>query len=95
VQPSVITLNVLSAAQAVNDLMMMFTDLFRQGVSLHYQIGFVRERAVCSVEPRAEAGCLHCSSTPKSRRARGDRARLPCRAAEAIPRGGSAQPLSS
>lgn len=87
VQPSVITLNVLSAAQAVNDLMMMFTGLFRQGVSLQYQIGFARERSLCTVEPRAEVGCLHCSSTTKSRRARGDRARLPCRAPKVTPGG--------
>ncbi|HEX8600923.1 MAG TPA: hypothetical protein VF952_20675 [Chloroflexia bacterium] len=46
VQPSVITLNVLSAAHAVNDLMTMFTGLFRQGVSLQYQIGFVRARSM-------------------------------------------------
>jgi hypothetical protein len=87
VQPSVITLNVLSAAQAVNDLMMMFTGLFRQGVSLQYQIGFARERALCTVEPRSEPECLHCGSAARSRRARGDRARLPCRAARVTPGG--------
>lgn len=87
VQPSVITLNVLSAAQAANDLMMMFTGLFKQSASLRHQIGFARERTLCTVEPRAEAGCLHCSSAARSRRARGDRARLPCRAGRSTPRG--------
>ena len=38
-----------------------------------------RERALRTVEPRADGGCLDCGSNSKSRRARGDRARLPCR----------------
>lgn len=78
-EPSVITLNVLSAAQAVNDLMMMFTGLYHDGVSLNHQIHFVRERVLSEVGPMSDDFCLDCSNTVTSRRARGDRARLPCR----------------
>lgn len=35
-QPSVITLNVKSAEQAVNDFMMMFTGLYKPEVKLHH-----------------------------------------------------------
>ena len=79
-EPSVITLNVLSAAQAVNDLMMMFTGLYHEGMKLHHQINFVRERLLTEVGPRADEFCLDCSDTVRSLRGRGDRARLPCRA---------------
>jgi tRNA A37 threonylcarbamoyladenosine dehydratase len=83
-EPSVITLNVLSAAQAVNDLLMMFTGLYRQPVSLAHQLHFVRERQLTTVEPRVDGQCLDCSCHAKSRRARGDGARLPCRALAAL-----------
>lgn len=79
-EPSVITLNVLSAAQAVNDMMMMFTGLYHEGVNLHHQINFVRERLLTEVGPMADEFCMDCSDTVRSLRARGDRARLPCRA---------------
>ena len=78
-EPSVITLNVLSAAQAVNDMVMLFTGLYHDGVRLPHQIHFVRERLLTEVEPMADEFCLDCSNTVLSRRARGDRARLPCR----------------
>ena len=78
-EPSVITLNVLSAGQAVNDLMMMFTGLYAESVELGHQINFVRERMLNSVEPLVDEQCLDCASHSKSRRAMGDRVRLPCR----------------
>jgi molybdopterin/thiamine biosynthesis adenylyltransferase len=79
-EPSVICLNVLSAAQAANDLMMMFTSLYEDGVNLAHEIGFVRERRFDRVDPRVNVRCPDCSDDPRSRRARGDRRRLPCRA---------------
>ena len=79
VEPSVIALNVLSTAQAVNDMMMLFTGLYREGVKLPHQIHFVRERLLTEVEPMADKFCPDCSDTVFSRRARGDRVRLPCR----------------
>ncbi|MBD2772251.1 ThiF family adenylyltransferase [Iningainema tapete] len=78
-QPSVITLNVKSAEQAVNDFMMMFTLLYEPEVQLRHQLRFARERNVINVEPRANKDCLDCSDSSRSRRARGDRYRLPCR----------------
>lgn len=79
-EPSVITLNALSAAAVVNDLMMMFTGLYNEGTQLPYQLHFARERETYSADPQNMSTCLDCSNTPKSRRARGDRARLPCQA---------------
>ncbi|BAY80438.1 hypothetical protein NIES25_69260 (plasmid) [Nostoc linckia NIES-25] len=78
-QPSVITLNVNSAEQAVNDFMMMFTGLYQPEVQLCHQLRFARERNIFNVEPCANDDCLDCSSSSRSRRARGDRYRLPCR----------------
>ncbi len=78
-EPSVITLNVLSAAQAANDLMMIFTGLYRPGTELRHQINFAQTRRLGTVEPCAEPTCRYCGSTTRSRRACGDRASLPCR----------------
>jgi molybdopterin/thiamine biosynthesis adenylyltransferase len=78
-EPSVITLNVLSAAQAANDLMMMFTGLYAEDVAIRQTINFVQNRQLMTVEPRSADDCLNCSSGTKSRYARGDRSRLPCR----------------
>ena len=78
-EPSVVTLNALSAAQAVNDLLMMFTGLYKDSVKLRHQINFVRERMLDSVEPLVDEQCSDCTSHTKSRRAMGDRVRLPCR----------------
>ncbi|MBD2302325.1 ThiF family adenylyltransferase [Nostoc sp. FACHB-190] len=78
-QPSVITLNVNSADQAMNDFMMMFTGLYQPEVQLCHQLRFARERNIFNVEPCANDDCLDCSSSSRSRRARGDRYRLPCR----------------
>lgn len=80
IAPSVITLNVLSAAQAVNDFLMMFTGLFQPSVELTHQVSFVRERALMDVSAvRPRESCPDCGGGSSSRRARGDRARLPCR----------------
>ena len=79
VQPSVITLNALSAAPVVNDLMMMFTGLYHSDITLPHTFYFARERQAQTVAPRVDGMCPDCSNHPLSRRARGDRARLPCR----------------
>ena len=78
-EPSVITLNVLSASQAVNDLMMIFTGLYAGSTRLVHQMNFVRERELNDVEPKSDAGCLDCGILTGSRRGMGDRRRLPCR----------------
>jgi hypothetical protein len=78
-EPSVITLNVLSAAQAANDLMMMFTGLFSKDASMLHQMNFARERRIEFVALNANPRCLDCSDISASRRSRGDSRRLPCR----------------
>jgi molybdopterin/thiamine biosynthesis adenylyltransferase len=81
-EPSVITLNALSASEAVNDFMMMFTGLYDDGVTLNHELHFVRERKAFGVDATANDACPDCSSNHRSRRARGDRYPLPCRNAE-------------
>lgn len=78
-QPNVITLNAVSAAQAVNDFMMMFTGLFSSNVNMYHiqQEAVKRERF--TILSALNTNCLDCSLHPKSRKAKGDRARLPCR----------------
>jgi ThiF family len=78
-EPSVITLNVESVAQALNDFLMMFTGLYHPSVDLNHQISFIRERVINNVGSKANSFCLDCSLSQRSRLARGDRHRLPCR----------------
>lgn len=77
--PSVITLNVLSAAQAANDLMMIFTGLYTNEADMGHQMHFVRDRLLFTTKPPANEHCTECSLQDTSRRARGDGVRLPCR----------------
>lgn len=76
--PSVITLNVLSAAQAVNDLMMMFTGLYEESVALGSLRQMAMDRETCTVRCRPIQPCRYCQVSEKSVYAKGDRARLPC-----------------
>jgi hypothetical protein len=78
-EPSVMILSALSAAQAANDLMMLFTGLYLPGTELAHQINFVQERTLRTSDACAEPACPHCGSSARSIRARGDRRRLPCR----------------
>jgi molybdopterin/thiamine biosynthesis adenylyltransferase len=78
-EPSVITLNVLSAAQAANDLMMMFTGLFLDDATMLHQMNFARERRVEFVALNSNPRCPDCGDISYSRRSRGDSLRLPCR----------------
>lgn len=78
-EPSVITLNALSAAQAANDLLFLFTGLYDEGVELKHQIHFARERLLSTVDFCSREECLDCGTLRRSRYARGDRGRLPCR----------------
>jgi hypothetical protein len=68
-EPNVITVNVLSAAQVVNDLMTMFTGLYEDTTPLKHQLGFVRERSINRIEPIANELCLDCGDSSRSRRA--------------------------
>lgn len=83
-EPSVITLNVKSAEQAVNDFLMMFTGMYQPNIVLQHQMSFVRERLTTKVDALIKEDCPHCSNGSHSRRARGERNRLPCRMPKAL-----------
>ncbi len=79
-EPSVITINVLSAGQAANDLMMLFTGLYESQVKPEHLVNFVKKREQLTVLNTFKNNCPDCSNESWSRRARGDSLRLPCRA---------------
>lgn len=78
--PSVITLNALAAAQAVNDFAMGFLGL-QESATPGYLMHYTRERRWVPTACRADIGCLHCGTSSQSTHARGDGAELPCRQA--------------
>lgn len=78
-EPSVITLNVLSASQVVNDFMMMFTGLYPNGTELYHIHYDLLNRETNFTSLTHDESCLHCSSHKKSVYATGDRRELPCR----------------
>lgn len=78
-EPSVITLNALSAAQAANDLMMLFTNLYEDDVIPEHHLIFAKDRNLMKVTSVCKENCPDCSVKKFSRKARGDRVRLPCR----------------
>ena len=80
-EPSVITLNVLAAAQVVTDLIMMFTGLYEEDLKLPHVYEFVQQREISYVDPAQRPNCIHCSHHERSSFARGDRSRLHCRQA--------------
>lgn len=79
IQPSVITLNVVSAAHALNDLMMMFVGLYCEDQELPSLRFMALDRDTYKVRHMAPRLCRHCSRTGPSLYARGDYADLPCK----------------
>ena len=77
--PSVITLNALSAAEAANDVMMLFTGLYDPGTEFFHRIYDAQVRMPRQVELVYPTSCLMCSRGTGSDYARGERASLPCR----------------
>ncbi len=77
--PSVITLNALSASQATNDFLLIMTGLLQPTASAEYIQMHPCERVTERVNVRSEPTCRTCSGSSGSRYAHGDRARLPCR----------------
>ena len=75
--PSVITLNSITAAHAVNDFLFHITGLTYADASTDYRRFLARARDVRFDEPQAVASCLDCGLDAMSRRARGDSAELP------------------
>jgi hypothetical protein len=80
-EPSVITLNVLSAAQVINDFMMIFTGIYEQEKPLPHILNDVISRELNITDLRSSNDCLHCSIHERSRFAKGDRKKLPCKTA--------------
>lgn len=79
--PSVITLNALASAQAVNDFLFSFLGLRHENSGDSYLMHFPRERRWTTAALRNNQNCPHCGPESTSSRARGDRASLPCRPA--------------
>ena len=74
--PSVISLNAISASHAVNDFLLDYLDLREDGPA-HYEHFFFLRGVRNLVEPRKDADCPECSSSGK-RYARGKAVDLPC-----------------
>lgn len=75
--PSVISLNAISAAHAVNDFMLDYLNLREQSAELYYEhFNFLRGTRTL-VQPRKDDDCTECSRFGK-RYGRGDLTELPC-----------------
>jgi molybdopterin/thiamine biosynthesis adenylyltransferase len=81
IAPSVITLNSLAAAQAVNDFLFGFHGLLEERA--HAQDGYLmhypRERLWQTVECASADSCVHCGLNHASVYGRGNRVELPCK----------------
>lgn len=75
--PSVISLNAVSAAHAVNDFLLDYLSLRPEPELLHYEEFHFLKSKRNLVEPRKDAECPECSSGGQ-RYARGDSVALPC-----------------
>lgn len=84
-EPSVMTLNAVGTALAANDLMMMVTGLLVEDVDLNQHLYDARSRMLQMMGSVAHPNCPHCGTSRKSRLARGDEGRLPCRDTALLP----------
>jgi ThiF family len=75
--PSVISLNAVSAAHAVNDFLMDYLGLREDHYELYYEYFNHLKRARTLVQPRKDDGCSECSHDGL-RYGRGDMISLPC-----------------
>lgn len=75
--PSVISLNAISAAHAVNDFLLDYLGLRGNGGALHYEQFHLLKRVRTLVEPRRDEDCPECSRAGR-RYGRGDSVPLPC-----------------
>lgn len=80
--PSVISLNAVGVAQAVNHFMLAITGLLRPSpADGDYRRFEARCETLLTEMPRRDPACVECSASPSSVLGRGDYARLPVRAA--------------
>ena len=75
--PSVISLNAISAAHAVNDFLLDYLGLRKEPDMLHYEQFQLLERRQTLVQPRKDSECSECSKAGL-RYGRGDFVALPC-----------------
>jgi len=77
--PSVITLNAVAAAHAVNDYLMRVTGLRSEKATEDYVYFEPQDGAVRYDVPRKDPSCHECGSASGSRYGRGDASELPTR----------------
>lgn len=75
--PSVISLNAISAAHAVNDFLLDYLSLRAEAEMLHYEHFHFLKGTRMLVQPRRDKDCSECSHSGK-RYGRGDLVGLPC-----------------
>jgi hypothetical protein len=75
--PSVISLNAISAAHSVNDFLLDYLDLRSETDKLYYEHFHFLKRTRTLVEPRKDQDCSECSRGGE-RYGRGDSVALPC-----------------
>ena len=75
--PSVISLNAVSAAHAVNDFLLDYLSLRPEGEQLYYEHFHFLDKTRKVVQPRKSEDCSECSKTGM-RYALGDAVKLPC-----------------
>ncbi len=75
--PSVISLNAISASHAANDFLMDYLNLRANGESLYYEHFYHLKRLRSLVEPRKDKDCSECG-VGGLRYAQGDSVELPC-----------------
>jgi len=75
--PSVIALNAISAAHAVNDFLLDYLGLREHGGALYYEHFHFLKGKRTLVEPRKDRDCSECSHSGR-RYGRGDLVGLPC-----------------
>lgn len=75
--PSVISLNAVSASHAVNDFLLDYLALRPETTQLYYEHFHFLKRSRTLVEPRRDKDCSECSHTGR-RFGRGDAEALPC-----------------
>src|SRR5262249_36398890 len=79
VAPSVVTLNALAAAHAVNEFLFATTGLKRPDADTGYVLFDALSRTISTTAPASEPSCPHCGNGVDSTFARGDARRLPVR----------------
>jgi hypothetical protein len=77
--PSVITLNAVACAHAVDDYLFSLTGLLSPGTSSAYRRFLPRDADFMLDEPRRDPGCTECGRGPEGRLGAGSGRRLPTR----------------